>query len=168
MAPLSRESEEDGRALLRWWSKAPSWHGHGGAVIVLLSGEYHGLVMPYLRMTHAGRFTPRAKRYHRSQNRIIAHMRDQLMAAALKEYALGRVVITVPFRFDLTIFVPPTKAGLVPKDQGDADNFLKAWIDAAGYGKIIKQDNLYWYRGGELDVHQCDAWRFVWRFRRVQ
>lgn len=132
----------------------------------LLSGEYIGQIVPYQRMTHDGRFTPRAKRYHRSQNRLIAHMCEQLDNTGLLAVAAKKCVITTPYRFDLTIYVPPTQKGSIPKDAGDLDNFAKAWVDAAQHGKIVMQDNLYWYRGLDVDVIESDSWRFVWRFWR--
>jgi len=135
----------------------------------ILHGTYNGRIVPYQRMTQGGRFSARAKRYHASQNRLVAHMFDQCTAQQAFRIARRETAIVTPYRFDMGLTVAATKAGNYPGNAGDADNLgVKCWLDAAQHGRIVAGDDLRWYRGGSLSVHLGDAWRFVWCFWWVE
>ena len=133
-----------------------------------LSGHYAGEVVPYQRMTRGGRFTPRAQRYHASQNRLRAEMQRAVATDwPGRAWAILRpqgAFFGTPYSFCLTLYVPATKKGAIPRNKGDVDNYAKAWLDAAQHACIVQGDDLHWLRHLEVRVVLAESWGFGWSF----
>jgi len=141
---------------------------------------------PYTRVTKSKgartiSLTTQARAYYSSQDWLRGYLRSQILT---DEDVLNR---SNPFKgraylFGLAIDVPLTKSGCIPKNVGDYDNYLKAWLDAITPKKkgsgltrlgIIEDDNLAWYRGPchmrDIPVMASDdsMWRFHWRIKAL-
>ena len=113
---------------------------------MIYTGTISPLPVPYQRMTHKGRHTPRAKRYHASQARCAL-----LMRAAMKRPIRG------PYRLSVVVHVSPTKAGGFPGNRGDLDNHGKAVADALQFGNLVPGDDMRWMRAVSAEVALTDG-----------
>ena len=109
-----------------------------------------GQIVPYTRVGRAHWAKP-AKRYHESQNRIIALMRATPAMRRLPRRPDGAPRLTVR----VAVYLPRTKKGRLSKRCGDWDNLFKAVLDAAVRGGYIPDDSGY-YVAGPADG--CGLW----------
>lgn len=118
------------------------------------------LCVPYKRLPHQLRHSKIAHRYHASRDELMLAM----SVAALLDRGSGQVGISGPYRVDLRLAIPrrkPRRKGETTTARatgGDADNYLKAILDAAVRGGIVDGDGPNLYLGGTVvsEVVDCD------------
>lgn len=98
-------------------------------------------LVPYQRQTQR----QRNPRYEASKAWLGVKLIDGFRAhAPLRTFPILRV----PFVFWLAIEIPVAKStGHPPKNGGDYDNYVKAFMDAAKSSQAIKDDNPFYFRG---------------------
>ncbi len=112
--------------------------------------------------------------YYASQRKLGAYIRAEFMSDA--DVMAGESPFwDTPFLFALAIDVPVTAKGAIPKNAGDYDNYLKAWMDAAqmDHVKVFRDDSLNLYRGPcqirpvPVMPSADGLWRFFWRVETI-
>ena len=116
-----------------------------------VGGRLRVAMVPYVRMTTGGKWSARARRYTQAQGWIGADVVATMRRSdRWKGRGGGSPLIKEPIRVGLRITQPPTKAGKLPMNRGDYDNFLKAFLDAIVGAGVIADDSMRWYRGPAL------------------
>jgi len=108
-----------------------------------------------------------------SARRLVLDVAQQAGVHPHKLLAPGTLpLVRAPYLFGLRIGCPTTKKGALPKNEGDFDNFVKAFLDALQRGRVVDGDSLYHYRGPCAVVPSCPDtpsvvpspnWWFAWR-----
>lgn len=112
------------------------------------TGTIPGVPVPYYRMTAKTKWTTAAQRYHASQARVGAILRQQLRPVRM---------IRGAWKLAITIFVRPTKAGTFPGNRGDVDNIGKAVADALQHARLVEGDDMRYMRGSSAKVELTDG-----------
>lgn len=118
--------------------------------------------------------TKASRAYYASQRKLGAYMRAEMMTD--DDVMVGESPFwDTPFMFALAIDVPVTAKGAIPRNAGDYDNYLKAWMDAAqmDHAKVFRDDSLNLYRGPcqirpvPVMPSADGLWRFFWRVEKI-
>lgn len=131
---------------------------------------------PYTRVVSKKvRYMSKAGRtYYRSQAGLAAYMRSVFMRD--EDVMAGESPFwDTPFLFGLAIDVPVTAKGKIPRNAGDYDNYIKAWMDAGQWdtAKLFMDDSLRLYRGPcqirpvPVMPSADGLWRFFWRVETI-
>lgn len=116
--------------------------------------------VPYFRMTSRTKWSKPAQRYHASQARVGAILRQQLRPVRK---------IRGAWKLAITIFVRPTKDGAFPGNRGDVDNVGKAVADALQHARLVEGDDMRYMRAISAEVELTDgAERVEWTLEVVE
>ena len=108
------------------------------------------LPVPYKRLPHTMRHSEIAKRYHASRDELMTAIR----VAEISQRRGQPADIAGPYRVHVHLAIPVAKRTTTARRTGgDADNYLKAILDAMVRMELVTGDGPDVYRGGSLDVH---------------